>query len=327
MSATFDRKVDASQWASKTEAEIRNGKHFPKQAAKRTLNEAIHRYLKEVLPHKRPNTIAQQSQQLNWWKAEMGRHALAAISAPLIIEARGKLAAQGLAPATQGRYVAALSHVFTLCVQDWGWLDDSPMTKLKRQKESRGRCRYLDKLTELPALRKACREHPHPDLLDVVEIALGSGMRKNEILTLRWTDVDLDRAMIYLRDTKNGEARNVALAGHALEVLAARKAARNRIDTDLVFPRPGEAKPIDIDRQFRQALDTAKIENFCFHDLRHTFASFLAMSGATLPEIAGALGHKTYSMVQRYAHLSDNHTSRVIDRMAGLFLSQGEKIR
>ena len=82
----------------------------------------------------------------------------------------------------------------------------------------------------------------------------------------------------------------------------------------MVFPSPGE-KPVWFDPAWYEALDKAKIQDFRFHDLRHTAASYLAMSGATVPEIAAVLGHRTLQMVKRYAHLSDQHTGAVIERM------------
>src|SRR5262245_53923378 len=88
-----------------------------------------------------------------------------------------------------------------------------------------------------------------------------------------------------------------------------------RIDTSLVFPRNDGQEPLDIRSAWEVARTNAGIENFRFHDLRHTAASYLAMSGASLAEIAEILGHKTLQMVQRYAHLSEAHTAAVVGRM------------
>ena len=88
-----------------------------------------------------------------------------------------------------------------------------------------------------------------------------------------------------------------------------------RLDTDLVFPRADGQAPLDIRSAWETALKHANLHDFRFHDLRHSAASYLAMSGASLAEIAEVLGHKTLAMVQRYAHLSGQHTARVVARM------------
>jgi len=126
-----------------------------------------------------------------------------------------------------------------------------------------------------------------------------------------------------LNRTKNDERRSLSLAGPALAILRERSKVR-RLDTELVFPSPivrppGDLAPVpvfDYAKPFRAALKTAGIENFRFHDLRHTAASYLAMNGATTAEIAAVLGHKTLAMVKRYAHLSDQHVAGVVERMA-----------
>ena len=93
---------------------------------------------------------------------------------------------------------------------------------------------------------------------------------------------------------------------------------RRRVDTGLVFPSEA-GLPKFPQRQWEEALRAAQIEDFRFHDLRHSAASYLAMSGATLAEIAEVLGHKTLAMVKRYSHLTEQHTSMVVARMTAKF--------
>jgi len=143
-------------------------------------------------------------------------------------------------------------------------------------------------------------------------------MRKGEIMGLTWDAVDFQRRMITLEHTKNGERRGVPLVGLAYDALQQRSRIR-RIDSPYVFPAPfrygKEPQPIDITTAWRVAVKRAELKDFRFHDLRHSAASYLAMNGASLAEIAAVLGHKTLQMVQRYAHLSDAHTSKVVERM------------
>ena len=164
----------------------------------------------------------------------------------------------------------------------------------------------------------ACAESKTPLLSTVVLIALSTGMRKGELTNLRWPDVDLPNRRITLRETKNGETRVVPLVGPALDAMKAHAKVR-RLDTDLVFPAsakpPKIVKPMDFRGAWEAALKRAEIADFHFHDLRHTTASYLAMNGASLAEIAEVLGHKTLAMVKRYAHLSEAHTAGVVERM------------
>src|SRR5262249_1774400 len=139
------------------------------------------------------------------------------------------------------------------------------------------------------------------------------GARKMELLTLTWRDVDLQRGVITLHTTKNGERRVLPLAGPAMALMRQHAKVR-RPDTPPVFPRSDGRKPLDIRSVWKTALKHANIVDFRFHDLRHSAASYLAMNGASLAEIAEILGHKTLAMVKRYAHLSEVHTAGVVAR-------------
>lgn len=331
--ATFERRTDATKWAQSTESAIRENRHFKTAEAKRhTLGELIDRYIKGVLSTK-PKNARDQVRQLEWWKEKIGSYALSDISPALIVENRDKLL-EGVTvrgtqrnPATVVRYMAALSVALTHGVKELGWLDDSPMRKVTKPKESRGRVRFLSD-DERIRLLKTCKESSNPYLYPVVVLALSTGMRQGEIMGLTWDVVDLNRGRAILHETKNGERRAVAITGHALEELKELSKVR-RIDGKLLFPskekppqKPQKTtqekkpkKPMDLRTPWETALNKADIQDFHFHDLRHTAASYLAMNGASLAEIAEVLGHKTLQMVKRYAHLSEGHTARVVESM------------
>ena len=220
--------------------------------------------------------------------------------------------------------MSALSHAFTVAVNEWGWLENSPMRKVKKPKEPRGRVRFLSddetydgKLIkgERTRLLKACKQSNNAYLYPVVVLALSTGMRSGEIMELTWDAVDLHQGRITLHETKNGERRVVPLVSKALELLKNHAKIR-RIDTPLLFPGKTKAhKPMDLRAPWLEALKAAQIDDFRFHDLRHSAASYLAMNGASLAEIAEVLGHKTLQMVKRYSHLSEAHTTSVVNRM------------
>ena len=148
-------------------------------------------------------------------------------------------------------------------------------------------------------------------------------MRKGEILGLRWGTVDFERHLITLLDTKNKDVRSVPLVGLAHSEMD-RLAKVRRLDTDLCFPGKklpsGEVLVVNIRAPWEAARKESGLQNFRFHDLRHSCASYLAMNGATDREIQEILGHRSTVMTRRYSHLSQNHTRGVLERMnEGIF--------
>ena len=136
-------------------------------------------------------------------------------------------------------------------------------------------------------------------------------------------DLDLDRGAAILRDTKNGETRSVpivhalsdVLKDHIKHVTKFYDGLDPAAPTRWLFPRRDGSEPIDIRKAWENARDEAGIADFRFHDLRHSTASYLAMNGASMLDIAAVLGHKTLQMVKRYSHLSEDHTKSVVERM------------
>ena len=152
--ATFSRLTDAKNWGKNTESAIKEGRYFKTaEAQKHTLGELIDRYIKDVLPTKL-NQGGSQKQQLEWFKDEIGVYTLADVTPAKIVECRDKLLLSispktktPLAAASVVRYMAALSHAFTIAVNEWGWLEDSPMRKVKKPALPRGRIRFLSEDT------------------------------------------------------------------------------------------------------------------------------------------------------------------------------------
>ena len=328
--ATFERLTDAKKWVQNTESAIREGRHFKtSESKKHTLGDLIDRYIKHILPQK-PKSLVDQKTQLSWWKDEIGSYSLSEITPALIVEYRTKLLSEDSertsrkrTNSTANRYCSALSHCFNIAIKEWEWMQENPMNKISKLKEPRGRTRFLsDK--ERKALLETCQESESEFLYLLVVLALSTGARKMEILSLKWKDVDLTRGLIILHDTKNSEKRSLPLVGVAKDLMKKHFKNRNE-NTDLVFPAKNLKEPIDVRTPFETALKKAGIEDFKWHDLRHSAASYLAMNGATLAEIAGVLGHKTLAMVKRYAHLSDSHTAGVVKRMNSKIFGGSEK--
>lgn len=208
--------------------------------------------------------------------------------------------------ATCNREWAAIRHFLNTCAE-WGLMRAAPCAGIRPQKEARGRVRYLT-IEEAALLLEKANARLRPVLLTALE----TGMRKAEILGLRWEDVDYANRSLYVRKTKNGEPRHVPMS----ERLAAElKKLPRRVGVPYVFATK-KGRPFgDMRTAFENACLAAGITNFRFHDLRHTAASHLAMAGVPMKAVGEILGHKTASMTQRYAHLSQDHLKAAVDSL------------
>jgi Site-specific recombinase XerD len=212
--------------------------------------------------------------------------------------------AKEVSPATVNRELACLKCMFNRAIE-WGKIKDSPAKTVKLFRENNKRLRYLEK-EEIVKLLANCNKY----LKAMVILALNTGMRRGEILGLKWHDIDFRRGIIYLLDTKNGEKREIPMNE---QVKTALIRTNKHPDSPHIFCR-ADGKPYrDIRKSFFTALKKAGIINFRFHDLRHTFASQLVMSGVDLNTVRELLGHKSLKMTLRYSHLSPDHKKRAVD--------------
>ena len=209
-------------------------------------------------------------------------------------------------PGTTNRYKALLSLAYRLGV-DNGTVPDNPVRKVRRLREDGGVIRYLS-ADEEKRLREVI-EPTNPQRWAVVQLALNTGMRAGEQWGLKWKDVSLDsqHRQLALYKTKNGSTRHVPLNAYALEALATLEA-------------PGKPNARVVPQQayrawFAIALRAAKVEDFHWHCLRHSFASRLVMIGVDLRTVAELMGHKSLQMTMRYAHLAPEHKAAAVDKL------------
>ncbi len=253
------------------------------------------------------------------WKENIGAISVAQLTPSTIATYRDELGNRDTprgsptSPATVVRYLAALSHVFSIAEKDWEWVERNPVLKVRKPKEPRGRVRFLS-MKELSTLQEACKASRSPYLHTIFVLAVSTGMRRGEILSLRGEHIDLERNRIVLEDTKNGERRTVPLTSLARTLVSQRiNAMADR--KGFLFANSATGKPTDITKAWSTALEKAGIKDFRFHDTRHCAASYLLESGASIPQLAEILGHKTLQMVKRYSHLSESKGADLLREM------------
>ena len=317
---TFSSKSLAEKWARRAEIDIEEGNYLDKQeAANHTVANLIDRYYEEELKKLSESDWRMRSRQLNWWKSQIGRKTLNKVTSALLVEHRNKLKTEknekgaSRSGATVNRYMAALSAAFGIARSEWQWVKENPFSQVRREKESDGRVRFLS-ADERSALLDACKNSQNDRLYLITVLALSTGMRQEEIMSLKWEQINFERNSITLFKTKNGETRVVPLVGLAKKILQDHSKIRS-LKSPFVFVGLGHSHMYFPRKAWETAIRQSSITNFRFHDCRHSAASELAMNGASLHEIAAVLGHKTLAMVQRYAHLSEQHTASVVARM------------
>lgn len=210
-------------------------------------------------------------------------------------------------PATTNREISCIKHMFTKAIH-WDYLRKNPLRSVKKFREPPGRVRYL-KENEIAKLLYCCAEHIKP----VVITALNTGMRKGEILNLKWSDVDIVKRIITIRDSKNHESRHIPINDELYTVLL-KLPQNSNCDGHVFLGKHGE--PIrSIQNAWERAVKNAGITDFRFHDLRHTFASHLAMRGVDIRVLQELLGQKTIAMTVRYSHLSNKVLRKAVDKL------------
>lgn len=339
---TFGEKKMAEAWAQKREGEIRLGMIDPVAASrmrssKRLVKDMIAEYLEELPRLPNQHNPHNKIMHLDWWTKQLGAYSIGSVTVETIRTIRkrleqGEISASGRRPSngTVNRYMNSLSACYSWAQGNLTWVPENPVQKLSRLAEPPGRCRYLDPDLELPRVLEAARAIQHPLMETAILAAIATGLRRTNLLHLRWQDYKRDpgRQGLCVLRTKNGLGKYAPLRGEALEAIE-RLYATRRKDSDLIFPGDGfgTRKPFALDKPWSQVLVLAGVKDFHWHDLRHTGASYLAMSGASIPELLDYLNSKTPSMAMRYAHLMEAHSTMVIERMVGRFMQVREVVQ
>ena len=288
-SKTFNIKKDAQRWAVMIERELDQGLTGCVDKSV-TLGDLLKRYLKEVTPHKK-------SHDKEAWrikallKRPISGVSLSNLNSAIISSYKYSRLADG---ARTTRYdLALIRHCLEFARLEWGYyLPTNPVDLVSKPKLNKPRDRRVGK-DDINALMHALRYTKVTYLKPLILIAIETGLRQGELVKLMWCDVDLDSQMLKVRDTKNGEDRVVPLSNKALSILK-------------LLPRLGEAvfnaSHSSLQNAWKRLIKRSGLIDLHFHDLRHEAISRFIERGLTIPEAASISGHKTQSMLLRYAH-------------------------
>lgn len=307
MSKTFARRADAEAWARQQEAEMDRGAWRDRSSADSTTFYALlERYLKDVVPTKRGAEV-EALRVKTLMRDEVTHYKLSALSPLILAEWRDRRLAAGCAGATVRRELDIVSAVFNWARRELMIAVENPVSAIRRPPPAKPRERRLEDgeeaallaaLEDAPAVREDGKKYRqgtrNPWIRPIVELALETAMRRGELLSLTWENINLQRRTAYLPKTKNGEARTVPLSSRAIGILS----DLPRSIDGRVFPITANALKLAFERAVRRA----GIEDFHFHDLRHEATSRLAEKLPNVIELAAVTGHKDVRMLRRYYH-------------------------
>lgn len=302
----------------KREVEVIEGKHLDiRKASKVTFNKLANDFLqihsrvnKKPLSHKRDEGLIKNLME------EFSGKKLSEIT-PKMIERYKEKRKQIVSPATVNREVACLKCMFNKAIE-WKDARENPVSGIELLAENNKRIRYLER-EEIKTLIDNCDKYFRP----VVITALNTGMRRGEIINLKWENVDPKRGIIYLLDTKNGTQREVLMNEVVKKIFTE---LHRRKKSEYVFTKKDGEHYKDVQKFFVAALKKSGIIDFRFHDLRHTFASHLVMMGVDLKTVQELMGHKKIEMTLRYSHLSPAHKKSAIERLGSEMVTNWSQV-
>ncbi len=296
-SRSFHKRADADEWARHMESQADRGE-MPapvKDLGKYTVKSILERYRDEISFKKR-SFYSEKYVLAGLIKQPFAKLSLAELTVARICEYRD-LRLKAVKPGTVRRDLALLKQAFDVAINEWDVpYRINPLTKISRVKPQKGRHRRLSE-DEYATLQAAWSAKTSPLVGSIVRFAIATAMRRGEILSIKWTDIDWKARTLHIPVTKNGHERTIPLSTSAIELLQERQ-TYNTCKTH-PFPMTGNG----LQQAWERLCIAAQIDDLHFHDLRHEAISRFFERGLSVPEVALISGHRDYRMLLRYTHL------------------------
>lgn len=304
-------KIDAQRFHDKKKAELWNINKLNGKATK-DWNDAVLKWCAES-QHKK--SLLDDIRNFRWLDQHLNGLQLKDITRNVIEQIALIKEKGGVTPATVNRMLALIRAVLRKAEREWEWIDRAPAVRMRKEENKRIRWLTLD---EAERLKNELPTH----LANAMEFAVQTGLRRSNITSLEWSQIDFERchAFIPAHKSKSGKAIAVPLNSKAMSVL--RKQVGNH--PLFVFTYRGQRITQFSTKAWRKALKRAGIKDFKWHDLRHTWASWHVQNGTSLQELQQLGGWASFEMVLRYAHLCSNHLKNIAERITATNLLQSK---
>jgi integrase len=314
-SSGTSNKLDAQRLHDKIKAELWNVDKLKEKPSKDWMD-AVLRWCEES-QHKR--SLFSDKSKFRWLDPHLHGVLLADITRDRIEKLAQLKESEKAAPATVNRMLALVRSILRKAEREWEWIDKAPIVRMR--KENNKRIRWITP-EEVEHLKRELPIH----LADAMEFALNTGLRESNITNLEWAEIDFDRCHAFIPASKSKSAKAIAVPLNVNAMNVLRKYQGN--DAKYVFTYKGKPFNQCNTRAWRRALKRAKIMDFRWHDLRHTWASWHVQHGTSLQELQQLGGWASFEMVLRYAHLSGEHLRRAVERLpvTNLLQSRGGEV-
>ena len=308
---SFPTKTEAREFYEDSKSKQRRGQFFPENFQRRG-SALLADVIDSRMAENRNRTIYEDRRYTTFWKARLPGMKLYGVSPAVIEQVKEELLKKGLANQSVVHYhLKFLRHVLNVAIRD-GKLERNPFAQVNMPKVSLGKTRFLSPEEEGIVIKEL-----GPVYGPWARLAILTGMRKTEFFSLRWSELDLERGLATLPETKSGGVQYVHLNKEAVEILRGMDSWKRSV---WVFPSKNPAQHLDSDnfygRVYSPAVKRAKLEEVTWHTLRHTFGTRLGMSGATELDIAACLRHSSTALVKTYVHYSQTYLKGVMEKVS-----------
>ena len=293
ISKSFHIKSEAQKWAKEQEVLMQSGGWSKTQISNYSLEDLLNKYKNDIIPTKRGHVVENRKLKRLLKEKDLMKIPLERLHPPILAAFRDRRLKDGVRACQYD--LVLIRHAWNIACIEWGWdLGDNPVEKIRLPKNNPPRERRL-KPGEYERLKRASSETKVWYLWPIIDFAIETGMRRSEILNMKWEHIGIDNQRILLPLTKNGSSRWVPLTKKAMDILD--QAPRT---TDHVFP----ITDVALRQSWERLRNRANLTDFTFHDLRHKAISRMFEKGLNVPEVALISGHKTASQLFRYVQVN-----------------------